>query len=565
MIRMAWHSAGTYRVQDGRGGGGEGQQRFAPLNSWPDNVSLDKARRLLWPVKKKYGKKISWADLFILAGNVALESMGFKTFGFAGGRVDAWEPDADVYWGPETEWLGGDARYKGERDLDNPLAAVQMGLIYVNPEGPDGNPDPLASAIDIRETFRRMGMNDEETVALIAGGHTFGKTHGAADPLPNVGPEPEAAPIEQMGLGWKNDHGTGQGNDSIGSGIEVTWTYHPTRWDNEFFHILFAYEWEVFENEGGHLQWRPKDGGGDDMVPMAQGDGRQEPRMLTSDIALRMDPEYDKVCRKFKDDPAAFADAFARAWFKLTHRDMGPASRYVGAEVPTEELLWQDPIPATEAPSADVVRAAKDAIAASDLSVAQLVKTAWAAAGSFRSSDFRGGANGGRIRLEPQRSWAVNDPASLAEVLPVLEGDRLRHRTLVRRHGGAGRQRGSREGRRGCWRHRRRAVHARPWRCDPGADRRRVVRVAGAEDRRLPQPRRPRRDPSCRREYLPRGPRQPARRLGAGADGAGRWPAGARRQRGRLHPGSAHRARRRADQRLLREPARHRHPVEAGR
>lgn len=421
MIRMAWHSAGTYRVQDGRGGGGEGQQRFAPLNSWPDNVSLDKARRLLWPVKKKYGKKISWADLFILAGNVALESMGFKTFGFAGGRKDVWEPDNDVYWGSETEWLGTDKRYVGNRELQKPLAATTMGLIYVNPEGPEGEPDPVKAAIDIRETFGRMAMNDEETVALIAGGHTFGKTHGAGPEL-HKGADPEAAPLEEQGLGWKSDFGTGQGNDSIGSGIEATWTYHPTRWDNEFFHILFAYEWEVFENEGGHLQWRPKDGGGDDMVPMAQGDGRREPRMLTTDLSLRFDPAYEKISRRFKDDQKAFEDAFARAWFKLTHRDMGPATRYLGPEAPNEELIWQDPVPAgTPLDDADL-EAVKAAVRESGLTVSQLVSTTWAAASSHRVSDMRGGVNGGRLRLEPQRSWEANEPAKLAEVLPVLEG-----------------------------------------------------------------------------------------------------------------------------------------------
>ncbi|RBP62365.1 catalase-peroxidase [Brevibacterium sanguinis] len=420
MIRMAWHSAGTYRVMDGRGGGSEGQQRFAPLNSWPDNVGLDKARRLLWPVKKKYGKKISWADLFILAGNVALESMGFKTFGFAGGRKDVWEPDNDVYWGSETEWLATDKRYFGNRELQKPLAATHMGLIYVNPEGPEGEPDPVKAAHDIRETFGRMAMNDEETVALIAGGHTFGKTHGAG-PEDHKGADPEAAPIEDQGLGWKSNFGTGHGNDTIGSGIEVTWTYHPTRWDNEFFHILFAYEWEVFENEGGHLQWRPIDGGGDDMVPMAHGEGRREPRMLTTDLALRFDPIYEKISRRFKDDQQAFEDAFARAWFKLTHRDMGPSTRYLGPEAPSEELLWQDPVPAGTPLSADQLEAVKAAVRESGLSVSQLVKTTWAAASSHRVSDLRGGVNGGRLRLEPQRSWEANEPTQLAHVIEVLE------------------------------------------------------------------------------------------------------------------------------------------------
>ena len=422
MIRMAWHSAGTYRITDGRGGGGAGQQRFAPLNSWPDNVSLDKARRLLWPVKKKYGQNLSWADLMILAGNVALEDMGFETFGFAGGRADVWEPDADVYWGPETTWLG-DERYSGDRELEKPLAAVQMGLIYVNPEGPNGNPDPMASARDIRETFGRMAMNDEETVALIAGGHTFGKTHGAA-PDTNIEDNPEAAGLEQQGLGWKNNFRTGKGDDTITSGLEVTWTYHPTRWDNEFFHILYAYEWELMTSPGGGHQWRPVDGGGADMVPLAHSDGRREPRMLTSDLALRTDPEYDRISRRFKDDPKAFADAFARAWFKLTHRDMGPKVRYLGSEVPAEDLIWQDPVPAVdhELIDADDARALKAQIMDAGLTVAELVGTTWAAASSFRGSDKRGGVNGARIRLAPQKDWEVNNPAQLQKVLSVLEG-----------------------------------------------------------------------------------------------------------------------------------------------
>ena len=422
MIRMAWHSAGTYRITDGRGGGGAGQQRFAPLNSWPDNVSLDKARRLLWPVKKKYGKSLSWADLMILAGNVALEDMGFETFGFAGGRADVWEPDADVYWGPETTWLG-DERYSGDRDLEKPLAAVQMGLIYVNPEGPNGNPDPMASARDIRETFGRMAMDDEETVALIAGGHTFGKTHGAA-PDTNIEENPEAAGLEMQGLGWKNNFGTGKGDDTITSGLEVTWTYHPTRWDNEFFHILYAYEWELMTSPGGGHQWRPVDGGGADMVPLAHSDGRREPRMLTSDLALRTDPAYDAISRRFKDDPKAFADAFARAWFKLTHRDMGPKTRYLGPEVPAEDLIWQDPVPAVDHDliDADDARALKAQILDSGLTVAELVGTTWAAASSFRGSDKRGGVNGARIRLAPQKDWEVNNPAQLQKVLDVLEG-----------------------------------------------------------------------------------------------------------------------------------------------
>jgi catalase-peroxidase len=421
MIRMAWHSAGTYRVQDGRGGAGNGQQRFAPLNSWPDNANLDKARRLLWPVKKKYGKSLSWADLMVLTGNVALESMGLETFGFAGGRADTWEPDDDVYWGPETTWLG-DERYTGERDLDKPLAAVQMGLIYVNPEGPNGHPDPLASAVDIRETFGRMAMNDEETVALIVGGHTFGKTHGAADPEPNVGPEPEAAPFEANGLGWLNKHGTGKGGDTITSGIEVTWTDTPTQWDNRFLEILFEHEWELVKSPAGAHQWAPKNGGGAGTVPDAHDPSKShQPMMCTTDLALRLDPAYEKISRRFLENPAELTDAFARAWFKLTHRDMGPLERYIGPEVPTEELLWQDPIPSVQMPADDVVASAKQQIADSGLSVSQLVETAWAAAASFRGSDKRGGANGGRLRLEPQRSWTANDPAELDPVIGTLE------------------------------------------------------------------------------------------------------------------------------------------------
>jgi catalase-peroxidase len=423
IIRMAWHSAGTYRINDGRGGAGSGQLRFAPLNSWPDNTNLDKARRLLWPVKKTYGQKISWADLMILAGNVALESMGCKTFGFAGGREDVWEPEEDVYWGPETTWLG-DERYSGDRELENPLGAVQMGLIYVNPEGPNGNPDPVAAARDIRETFRRMAMNDEETVALIAGGHTFGKTHGAG-PADHVGPEPEAAPLEEQGLGWKSSYRTGKGDDSITSGIEITWTYHPTRWDNEFFHILFAYDWELMQSPAGAHQWRPKKGAGADMVPEAHDPTkRREPRMLTTDLALRFDPVYEQISRRFLENPDEFADAFARAWFKLTHRDMGPVARYLGPEVPSETLIWQDPVPPVthELIDAQDVAALKGQILASGLSVSQLVSTAWASASTYRDSDKRGGANGARIRLEPQNGWEVNEPAELAMVLRTLEG-----------------------------------------------------------------------------------------------------------------------------------------------
>ncbi|MDN3309905.1 catalase/peroxidase HPI [Microbacterium oryzae] len=422
VVRMAWHSAGTYRALDGRGGSGAGQQRFAPLNSWPDNANLDKARRLLWPVKKKYGRSLSWADLMILAGNVALETMGFKTFGFAGGRADVWEPEDDVYWGGEKIWLGSDKRFSGQRELDKPLAATHMGLIYVNPEGPEGVPDPLGAAADIRATFRRMGMEDDETVALIAGGHTFGKTHGAA-PDTHVGADPEGASIEEQGLGWKSSHGSGKGDDTITSGLEVTWTYHPTRWDNEFFHILFGYEWELMESPAGAKQWRPKNGGGSDLVPLAHSDGRREPRMLTTDIALREDPGFAKHARRFAEDQDAFSDAFARAWFKLTHRDMGPKARYLGPEVPAEDLIWQDPLPAVDHELIDAADAVtlKERILASGLTVSQLVSTTWAAASTFRGGDKRGGVNGARIRLAPQKDWAVNNPAQLATVLSALE------------------------------------------------------------------------------------------------------------------------------------------------
>ncbi|THA30230.1 catalase/peroxidase HPI [Streptomyces sp. A1277] len=422
MVRMAWHSAGTYRISDGRGGAGSGQQRFAPLNSWPDNASLDKARRLLWPVKKKYGKNISWADLLVLTGNVALETMGFKTFGFGGGRVDAWEPDEDVYWGPETTWLG-DERYTGDRELENPLGAVQMGLIYVNPEGPNGNPDPIAAARDIRETFRRMAMNDEETVALIAGGHTFGKTHGAG-PADHVGPDPEAAPMERQGLGWESTYGTGKGGDTITSGLEGIWTDTPTTWDNSFFNILFGYEWELFKSPAGAHQWRPKDGAGAGTVPDAHDPSKSHaPTMLTTDLSLRFDPAYEQISRRFHENPDAFADAFARAWYKLTHRDMGPVVRYLGPEVPEETLIWQDPLPARthELIDAADIAALKEKVLATDLSVSELVSTAWASASSFRGSDKRGGANGARIRLEPQNGWEVNDPDRLAGVLRTLQ------------------------------------------------------------------------------------------------------------------------------------------------
>jgi catalase-peroxidase len=420
-IRMAWHSAGTYRISDGRGGAGAGTQRFAPLNSWPDNVSLDKARRLLWPTKQKYGRKISWADLMIFAGNCALESMGFKTFGFAGGRADVWEPD-DLYWGSERTWLG-DERYSGDRNLENPLAAVQMGLIYVNPEGPNGKPDPLAAAKDIRETFRRMAMNDEETVALIAGGHTFGKTHGAG-PATHVGPEPEAAPIEEQGLGWKSSFGTGKGGDTISSGLEVTWSNTPTKWSNSFFTNLFGYEWELTKSPAGAHQWKPKDGAGEGTVPHAHDPSKKiAPSMLTTDLALRMDPAYEKISRHFYEHPQEFATAFAKAWFKLTHRDMGPLSRYLGPLVPAEPQLFQDPVPPVthELIGAKDIAALKDNLLASGLSISQLVSTAWASASTFRGTDKRGGANGARIRLAPQKDWEVNNPAELAKVLKTLE------------------------------------------------------------------------------------------------------------------------------------------------
>ncbi len=422
-IRMAWHSAGTYRIQDGRGGGGSGTQRFAPLNSWPDNANLDKARLLLWPIKQKYGNQISWADLMILAGNVALESMGFKTFGFGGGREDVWEPEEDIYWGPEGEWLG-DKRYSGDRELENPLGAVQMGLIYVNPEGPNGKPDPIAAAKDIRETFGRMAMNDEETVALIAGGHTFGKTHGAAKDADYVGPEPAAAPIEQMGLGWKNSFGTGKGGDTITSNLEGAWTTTPTKWSNNFFENLFSYEWELTKSPAGAFQWKPKDGAGAGLVPDAHDPVKKNaPFMLTTDLALRMDPIYAPISRRFYENPDEFADAFARAWYKLTHRDMGPRALYLGPEVPKEELIWQDPIPAVKHKLIDEkdIAQLKSDILASGLTVSQLVSTAWASASTYRGSDKRGGANGARIRLAPQINWEVNNPKQLTKVLEKLE------------------------------------------------------------------------------------------------------------------------------------------------
>ena len=421
-IRMTWHSAGTYRTFDGRGGGGTGNQRFAPLNSWPDNGNLDKARRLLWPIKKKYGNKISWADLMILAGNVALESMGFKTFGFGGGRADIWEPEEDINWGPESEWLG-DKRYSGDRELDNPLAAVQMGLIYVNPEGPNGNPDPVASGRDVRETFARMAMNDEETVALVAGGHTFGKAHGAGDPK-LVGPEPEGAPIEEMGLGWKNSFGSGKGVHTTTSGIEGAWKPNPTKWDNGYFEMLFKYDWELSKSPAGAHQWHPKNVEEKDMIPDAHDPSKKhKPMMTTADLSLKFDPAYEKISRKFLKDPKAFADAFARAWFKLTHRDMGPIARYLGPEVPKEELIWQDPVPKTKGPiiNSSEITTLKKKILKSGLSVSQLVSTAWASASTFRGSDMRGGANGARIRLAPQKDWQVNQPAELGKILAKYE------------------------------------------------------------------------------------------------------------------------------------------------
>ena len=510
-IRMAWHSAGTYRTGDGRGGAGAGQQRFAPLNSWPDNANLDKARRLLWPIKQKYGRKISWADLMILAGNVALESMGFKTFGFAGGREDVWEPEEDVYWGSENKWLD-DKRYSGDRDLENPLAAVQMGLIYVNPEGPNGNPDPIAAAKDIRETFARMAMNDEETVALIAGGHTFGKTHGAG-PASHVGPEPEAAGIEEQGLGWKSSFGTGKGGDTITSGLEVTWTTTPTKWSNNFFRNLFGYEWELTKSPAGAHQWQPKGGAGAGTVPDAHDPSkRHAPTMLTTDLSLRFDPAYEKISRRFYENPDQFADAFARAWFKLTHRDMGPRARYLGPEVPAEELIWQDPIPAVNHKLIDEqdIASLKGKILASGLSVSQLVSTAWASASTFRGSDKRGGANGARIRLAPQKDWEVNQPAQLAKVLKTLEGIQSEFNSAaVRRQEGLacrpdrpGRLRRRRASGEECRSRCDRSLHAGTHGCLAGANRCGLLRRARTDRGRLPQL-----------------PQDPLRRIGRGVAG----------------------------------------------
>ena len=569
MIRMAWHSAGTYRISDGRGGAGAGQQRFAPLNSWPDNGNLDKARRLLWPVKKKYGQKLSWADLMVLAGNVALESMGFKTFGFAGGRADVWEPDEDVYWGPETTWLG-DERYTGDRELENPLAAVQMGLIYVNPEGPNGNPDPIAAARDIRETFGRMAMNDEETVALIAGGHTFGKTHGAGT-TDHVGPEPEAAPIEEQGLGWKNTFGTGKGGDTITSGLEGAWTNTPIAWDNSFFEILFGYEWELTKSPAGAHQWKPKDGAGAGTVPDAHDASKSHaPTMLTTDLALRFDPVYEQISRRFLENPDEFADAFARAWFKLTHRDMGPIARYLGPEVPAETLLWQDPVPPVthELIDAEDVATLKGQILASGLSVSQLVSTAWASASTFRGSDKRGGANGARIRLEPQNGWEVNNPDELASGAAHPGGDPggvqrrpdRRQEGLARRPDRARRVRGRRAGRQERRPRRRGPLHAGTHGRVAGADRRGVLRRARADRGRVPQ---------LPRQGPPPAGRVPAGRQGEPADPERTRDDGPRRRSarpGRELPAVAarrpHHDPRVADQRLLRQPARPGHDVE---
>ncbi len=572
-IRMAWHSAGTYRIHDGRGGAGYGQQRFAPLNSWPDNASLDKARRLLWPIKQKYGRKISWADLLILTGNVALESMGFKTFGFAGGRADSWEPDDSIYWGPEGEWLA-DERYFGDRELQNPLGAVQMGLIYVNPEGPNGKPDPLAAARDIRETFKRMAMNDEETVALIAGGHTFGKTHGAADAKINVGPEPEGAAIEDQGFGWKNKFGTGKGNDAITSGIEVIWTTTPTKWSNNFFQNLFGFEWELTKSPAGAFQWTPKGGAGAGTVPDPHDPSkRRSPSMLTTDLALRMDPAYEKISRRFFEHPDQFADAFARAWFKLTHRDMGPIVRYLGPLVPKETLIWQDPIPAVNHPLVGEKDIAdlKAKILASGLTVSELVSTAWASASIFRGGDKRGGGNGARIRLEPQKDWDVNQPAQLAKVLGKLEeiqkafnasasgGKKVSLADLIILGGCAAVEK-ARQGRRGGGEG---PLHPWPDGRFAGGNRRRVLRAARADRRRVPQlfPRQA--DAQARAE--PDRPRAVADADRAGNDRSGRRPARARRQCRRVQARNVHQAAGDAEQRLLRQPARHEHGMEAGR
>ena len=565
MIRMAWHSAGTYRITDGRGGAGSGQQRFAPLNSWPDNANLDKARRLLWPIKQKYGRKISWADLMVLAGNVALESMDFKTFGFGGGRPDVWEPE-ELYWGPEGTWLG-DERYSGERQLAEPLGAVQMGLIYVNPEGPNGKPDPVAAAKDIRETFFRMAMNDEETVALIAGGHTFGKTHGAGDPS-LVGPAPESGALEDQGLGWKSKHGTGFGADAITGGPEVTWSQTPTRWSNHFFDNLFKFEWELTKSPAGAQQWQAK--GAEATIPDAHDKSKKHvPTMLTTDLALRMDPAYEKISRRFFEHPEQFADAFARAWFKLTHRDMGPIERYLGPLVPKETLIWQDPIPAVSHPLIDDkdVAALKAKILASGLSVSQLVSTAWASASTFRGSDKRGGANGARIRLAPQKDWEVNQPAQLKTVLQKLEAIQKefnpRQEGFACRPDRSRRLRGDRESRKGCRIRRQGSLHAGPHGRVAGANRRRVLRSARTERRRLSQL-------SARQAaHDARGGIGGSRAIadvdGARDDGSGRRPACARCQCRQLQARRLHPAARDADQRLLRQSARHGHGMAAVR
>ncbi len=568
-IRMAWHSAGTYRVTDGRGGGGRGQQRFAPLDSWPDNVNLDKARRLLWPIKQKYGRKISWADLIILAGNVALESMGFRTFGFGGGRADVWEPDEDVNWGEEIAWLGVDKRFSGDRDL-GPFGATHMGLIYVNPEGPNASGDYMAAAKDIRATFGRMAMNDEETVALIAGGHTFGKCHGAA-PESHKGPDPEAAPLEAQGLGWMSDYGTGHGADTISSGLEVTWTKTPALWSNNFFENLYKYEWELTKSPAGAKQWVAKNA--PEIIPDAHIPGKfHKPTMLTTDLTLRFDPEFGKISRRFLDDPQAFADAFARAWFKLTHRDMGPRARYLGPEVPKEELIWQDPIPAVDHKLIDEkdIAALKSKILASGLSVSQLVSTAWASASTFRGSDKRGGANGARIRLAPQKDWEVNQPAELAKVLKTLEGiqtdfnkkatggKKVSLADLIVLAGCAGVEQAAKkagvdgEG----------AVHARTHGREAGPDGRRVLRGARADRRRLPQL--PERQVHGRRRAAADRQGAAPDAHGARDDGPRRRPARAGDQRRRLQARGLHLEARGALQRLLRQPARHGHGVEAG-
>ncbi len=569
-IRLSWHAAGTYRIEDGRGGAGDGSQRFAPLNSWPDNANLDKARRLLWPVKQKYGRKISWADLLVLAGNVAIESMGLETFGFAFGREDIWEPE-EIFWGPEDTWLG-DERYSGDRELTGPFGAVQMGLIYVNPEGPNGKPDPLAAARDIRETFRRMAMNDYETVALIAGGHTFGKTHGAGDPG-LVGPEPEGCPVEHQGLGWKSSFGTGKGKDAITSGLEGAWTPTPITWDNSFWETLFGYEWELTESPAGAKQWKPKDGAGADAVPAPHDPSvRHAPMMATTDLALREDPEYAKISRHFMENPDEFAEAFAKAWYKLLHRDMGPVSRHLGPWVP-EPQLWQDPVPAVdhELVTDEDVTALKAKILDSGLSVSQLVATAWASAASFRGTDMRGGANGARIRLEPQRSWEVNDPADCrhgaadprAGPAGVQRLTVRREEDLARRPDRPGRVRGRRAGgeERRARRHGpvRTGAHGRL----AGADRRGVVRRARAEGGRVPQL------PASRGEAAAGDPAarpgQPVDSDRPRDDGPGRRHAGPERERGTGAARRPHRPARDADQRLLREPARHAHGVEAVR